>query len=94
MSMPNSTHGWTTILNSYARLAPYYVMSWEGGIEYKTSGKHSQRNNLPLLTYFIWRCSSKRMAISTRLLFVLSNSLVTMLSWKEWVLFPEAVASF
>jgi len=43
----NSTHDWTTILQSYARLAPYYGQlrnAMEKGVEYKSSGKHSNRD--------------------------------------------------
>lgn len=43
----NSTHDWTTALQSYARLAPYYGKLRgviEQGVESRSSGKHSQRD--------------------------------------------------
>jgi len=43
----NSTHDWTTILRSYARLAPYYGKlrkAMEQAVDFKVSGKHSKRS--------------------------------------------------
>jgi hypothetical protein len=43
----NSTHDWTTILRSYARLAPYYGKlrkAMGNAVEYKNNGKHSARS--------------------------------------------------
>jgi hypothetical protein len=43
----NSTHDWTTILQSYARIVPSFIKIrdlWEHSVQYKISNKHSARD--------------------------------------------------
>jgi len=91
----NSTHDWTTILQSYARIAPYYGKlrnAVEKGVEYKSSGKHSHRDtsfDVFNMALQLWKDGYVDWTSTSTKQFLCDNVV-----WDGMVALPKAVTGF